>query len=55
MRTIRKVQAKTVFNRSRAVQYPKGHSSHKLLAEFASLRKTVLGAALLGTRLLGRE
>jgi REP element-mobilizing transposase RayT len=40
---------------SRAVQYLKGRSSHKLLSEFASLRKPLLGPAPLGTGIMGRE
>ena len=39
---------------SRAVQFLKGKSSHKLLTEFQSLRKTVLGSAPVGTGILGR-
>jgi putative transposase len=39
---------------SRAVQFLKGKSSHKLLSEFPSLRKRYWGPASLGTRLLGR-
>jgi len=37
---------------SRAVQYLKGRSSHKLLAEFASLRKRYWGPAPVGAGLL---
>ena len=33
--------------------YLKGRSSRKLLAKFASLRKTLLGPASVGTGLLG--
>ena len=40
---------------SRAVQYLKGRSSHKLLAEFASLRERYWGPAPVGAGLLGCE
>ena len=40
---------------SRAVQYLKGRSSHKLLSEFGILRKRVLGPTLVGQGLLGCE
>ncbi len=38
---------------SRAVQYLKGRSSHKLLSEFGILRKRYWGPAPVGARLLG--
>ena len=38
---------------SRAEQYLKGKSSHKLLSEYASLLKRYWGAASVGTGLLG--
>ncbi len=38
---------------SRAVQYLKGRSSHRLLSEFKSLKKRYWGQHLWGTRLLG--
>jgi putative transposase len=40
---------------SRAVQHLKGRSSHKLLSEFAMLRKLLLGSASMGEGLLGCE
>src|SRR5262245_27458387 len=40
---------------SRAVQYLKGRSSHKLLCRVCQLAQTVFGAAPLGARLLGGE
>ena len=40
---------------SRAVQYLKGRSSHKLLSEFASIAQALLGPAPVGQGLLGCE
>lgn len=40
---------------SRAVQYLKGRSSHKLLTEFGVLAKALLGSAPVGAWLLGGE
>ena len=40
---------------SRAVQYLKGRSSHKLLSEFASTAQALLGPAPVGEGLLGGE
>jgi len=40
---------------SRAVQYLKGRSSHKLLSEFGILRKRYWGPTLVGQGLLGCE
>ena len=38
---------------SRAVQYLKGKSSHRLLSEYNGVKKAVLGSASMGEGLLG--